>query len=72
VADVLEQQVLGRPTPQAIERSTAPDPGLGSDVSYVNPAEQARLLAIEDELRALLGRDPSEPELERAFLERLG
>lgn len=36
-------------------------------VSYVDEATLGKMLRAEDELRAFLGRDPSETELERAY-----
>lgn len=42
--------------PDALKRETA--------VEYVNEAEQARLLDIEENLRIVLGREPTEAELE--------
>ncbi len=41
-----------------------------TEVSYVDNAALATLLDTEDELRTLLGRDPTEAELERAFAGR--
>lgn len=36
-----------------------------TEVSYVDEMEQARLLDIEENLRIVLGREPTETELER-------
>jgi hypothetical protein len=41
--------------------------GQGTEVSYVNEQELTGLLARSDELKAILGRDPTDAELERAF-----
>ncbi len=38
-----------------------------TEVSYVDEQVLGQMLAREDELRALLGRDPTEAELERAY-----
>lgn len=38
-----------------------------TEVSYVDNTLQARMLGIEEELKAVLGRDPKEDELNRAF-----
>lgn len=76
-ADVLELS-SGAPTPSvagATFRSYArmKDP-LGdrdlqsvTEVAYVDDAVLGAMLAKEDELRALLGRDPSEEEIMRAY-----
>lgn len=69
-ADVLELahlreggQLAGR-TFRGYSRDRAPADH--SDVSYVDP-NLAGMLQIEGELKALLGRDPTEDELSRAF-----
>lgn len=41
----------------------------GSSVSYVDPQMQSRMLEVEEGLRGILGRDPTEGELTRAFQE---
>ena len=38
-----------------------------TEVSYVDEAVLAQMLAREDELRGLLGRDPTEEEIMRAY-----
>lgn len=38
-----------------------------SGVTYANPEELANLLAIEEDLKGLLGRDPTDAEMERAI-----
>lgn len=70
-ADVLELQAQVGPrsgqTFRGFSREKTPSEGKGSSVSYVNPEEQAELLQRVEELTALLGRSPTDAELEMAF-----
>lgn len=80
IAAVLEREVLGHVQtvhPPVVQvkidlhgQGGDQDGGGGSGVSYVDAQDQATYLAIEEELRSVMGRDPSERELERAFAER--
>lgn len=72
IADVLELQAQVAPRPggqsfRGFSRERHPSDGQGSEVSYVNPGELARMLDEEAKLREFLGRDPTEAELERAL-----
>lgn len=72
VADALELQAGVAPRPGAqtfrgFSRERAPSDGKGTSVSYVDDREMARAVAHEQELRALLGRDPTAEELERTL-----
>jgi hypothetical protein len=67
----LQAQTAQRPNQgkvfRSFSREKVPSDGEGSSVSYVDPKEQSELLARAEELRSLLGRDPSDEELERAW-----
>ena len=70
IADVLELQCGHMPrdgqTFRGFSREKHPDRGDDrSGVSYTNPAEVERALQAEDRFRAVMGRDPTEAELER-------
>lgn len=75
-ADALELGQQPQETPNAqVFRSHARTKGDLDDrelrdltsVAYVNDQELAGMLRAEEELRILLGRDPSEEEIERAY-----
>lgn len=70
VLELAELHAIGRrpgSTFRGFSREKTDRAGEGSSVSYVVPEELVGMLQIEEELKALLGRDPSEAELERAF-----
>lgn len=76
IADALELQVGAAPrsgqTFRGFARERHPEADArGSGVSYVDPQEAAKVLAAEGELRALLGRDPTPEEIERAVLQEV-
>ena len=53
---------------RGFSREKHPDRGDDrSGVSYVNPQEIERAIQVEEDLRRLLGRDPTEQELERGL-----
>ncbi len=72
-ADALELQAGGahqalRSFSRSREESSEQDLRGLTEVAYVDNARLGQVLAKEDELRSLLGRDPTELELERAYL----
>lgn len=72
IADALELQGLHTPrhggqTFRGLSRDKHPDGPDGSGVTYADPEEIARALGVEAELRALLGRDPTDEELARGL-----
>lgn len=72
IADVLELQAQAAPRKGQSFRGFAhgkvASDGVGSGVSYVDPAEMELAFEKEAELVALLGRPPTPEELERALM----
>jgi phosphate uptake regulator len=72
IADVLELQAQQAPRAggqsfRGLSRSEQSPEGDRSSISYTTDRDLAEFLAREDELTALLGRAPTELELERAL-----
>lgn len=75
IADALELQVGQAPRSgqsfRGFSREKTPSDGQGSSVSYVDAKTLDQMLHQEARLRELLGRDPTDAELERAFREEI-
>lgn len=71
IADVLELQAqmaprAGAQTFRGLSREKQPSDGQGTEVSYIG-ADHPEMLRRAEELATLLGRSPTDKELEAAF-----